>query len=149
MLALKSMRMHPLAMEHATKFQELPSEMLDLIAAHLYETGFGQAETLLAFSLVSRQFRWSALPFLFNTATHVVRDRLDQCEHGFLPWLLNHPHLLRHVQHVHILRPPDIRTFIPSLDQAGADNLTLEHRTSDLRVLKDSLPWMDRLRRIR
>ncbi|KAK6382161.1 hypothetical protein LTS17_004047 [Exophiala oligosperma] len=149
MLALKSMRVPSLATEHATTFQELPSEIVDLIANELFDGGFGLADGLLTFSLVSRQFRRSALPFLFSNISHVVRDRLDQQEHGALRRFLNHPHLLRHVKDLHIARPADIRGFVPSLDAASAQCLAEEHKGADLQVIKKSLPLMTRLHRIR
>ncbi len=149
MLALKSMRVPSLATEHATSFQELPSEILDLIADQLYDAGFGLADGLLAFSLVSCHCRLSALPFLFSNISHVVRDRLDQQEHGTLGRFLNHPHLLRHAKELHVVRPAELRGFVPSLDDASARRLAQEHRSADLQVIKKGLPLMPRLRRIR
>ncbi len=149
MLALKSMRMPPLAAEHATICEKLPIEILDIIATQLYDSELGQVDALLPFSLVCRHFRQCALPFLFNTITHVVRDRLDQREDGLLRRLLKHAHLLQHVQTLHVLRPQKTIDFVPSLDQAGAQRLTREHTSSDLQVVKDGLPLMRRLRQLR
>ena len=149
MLALKSMRMTLPAIEHATSVQELPSEIIDLIAEQLYESGFGQLDTLYSFSFVNHQFRESALPFLFSTISHSVRDRLDQKEHGLLRRLLYHPGLICHVRNLHVVRPPDIIGFAPSLDAATDQRLSLEHQSSDLRVIRECLPLMLRLRRIR
>ena len=149
MLALKSMRMPPSATEHTTIFQELPSEILDIVANQVYHGGLGQVDELLTFSLVSRPFRRSALPFLFKTVSHVVRDRLDQNEHGGFRRLLNHPHLLRYVQFIHVVRPTEIHGFVPSLDHVTTQRLTHEHTSSDLQVLKEALPLMSRLRRLR
>ncbi|KAK5035839.1 hypothetical protein LTR13_005409 [Exophiala sideris] len=141
--------MPPSATEHAITFQELPSEILDIIANQVYDGGLGQFDELLTFSLVSHPFRRSALPFLFKTVSHVVRDRLDQNEHGGFRRLLNHPHLLRFIQMVPVVRPTEIHGFVPSLDQTTTQRLTREHMSSDLQVLKAALPLMTRLRRIR
>ncbi|KAI1629145.1 hypothetical protein EDD37DRAFT_38558 [Exophiala viscosa] len=149
MLALKSMRVPPTATEHATTFQGLPSEILDIIANQIYDGGLGQVDELLTLSLVSRPFRRSALPLLFKTVSHVVRDRLDQNEHGALRRLLNHPHLLRYIQIVHVVRPTAAHGFVPSLDHATTQRLTREHTSSDLQVLKEALPLMTRLRCVR
>lgn len=149
MLALKSMRMPPAGTEHATTIERLPPEILDLIAQNIFNTGFGHIDTLLPFSLVCHRLRQSALPFLFNTVSHVVRDRLDQRETGILRRLLNHPHLLRHVRTLHVLRPPEIVGLVSFPDAANAHCLTLEHTWSDLRVLQVSLLLMPGLRRIR
>ncbi|KAJ4677857.1 hypothetical protein HRR95_004621 [Exophiala dermatitidis] len=132
MLALKSMRMPAAGTEHATTIEQLPPEILDIVAHNLYDSGFGQIDILLPFSLVCRRFRHSSLPFLFSSVSHVIRDRLDQKETGILRRLINHPHLLRH-------SPETINT----------QRLGLEHTWSDLRALQVCLLLMPGLRRIR
>ncbi|EXJ85600.1 hypothetical protein A1O1_05966 [Capronia coronata CBS 617.96] len=149
MLALKSMRMPSAVAEHTTTIDRLPPEILDLVAENLYNTGFGQVDTLLPFSVVCHRFRQSALPFLFSTISHIIRDRLDQREIGLLRRLVNHPHLLPHVRTLHILQPPEVIGLVHSLDTADAHRLTLESTWSDLRVLQVSLLLMPGLRRIR
>ncbi|KIW88761.1 uncharacterized protein Z519_10808 [Cladophialophora bantiana CBS 173.52] len=147
MLALKSMKLPYSGAEHwhATKEKvQLPSEVLDLIAELLYEGSYRQLDSLLPFSLVSRQFRKSALPFLFGTVSHVIRDRLDQRKHGLLSWLLDNRHLLGYVHTLHVQRPLEIPDFSPP--QNGDNG---EHYYSDLRAVRESLPLMHRLRRIR
>ncbi|KAK5457093.1 hypothetical protein LTS15_004874 [Exophiala xenobiotica] len=149
MLALKSMRVSSLATEHARSFQDLPPEILGLIADQLYDAGFGLADGLPAFSLVSRQCRLAALPFMFGNISHVVRDNLDQQEHGTLGLFLNYPHLLRHAKELHVVRPAVIRGFVPSLDHASTRRLIQEHMSADLQVIMDGLTLMPRLHRIR
>lgn len=141
--------MPTVATEHATTFQELPTEILDIIANRVYDGSHGQIDGLLAFSLVSRLFRRSALPFLFKTVSHVVRDHLDQNEHGALRRLLKHPHLLRYIQIVHIVRPTNVPRVELSRDHASSERLTREHTIADFQVLWEGLSSMTRLRRIR
>lgn len=147
MLALKSMRM-PSATEHATNF-ELPSEILDLVAEILYDTTCRQLDILLPFSLVSRHFRKSALPFLFGSVSYVVRDRENQKGHELLRLLLDHPHLLRHVHTLHLLRPLDKSDRVSSPDRVPALPRNSDQRNKDLDVIDKALPLMHRLRRIR
>ena len=128
---------------------QLPSEVLDHIGGLLYESSCRQLDTLVAFSLVSRQFRKSALPFLFGTVSHVVRDRLDQRERGLLRRLLNHKHLLGYVHTLHVLRPLGTQEFVAPDVETAAKSLTHEHMSSDLQAIRESLPFMHRLRRIR
>ncbi|OQV09502.1 hypothetical protein CLAIMM_13618 [Cladophialophora immunda] len=150
MLALKSMRL-PYSIAdpwHATKPKvQLPSEVIDLIAELLYESSCRQLSSLLPFSLVARHFRKSALPFLFGTVSHVVRDRLDQRKHELLRCLLDDHHLLGYVHTLHVQRPLEIPDFKSPDNAASADSR--EHYYSDLGEIRDSLPFMHRLHRIR
>ena len=148
MLALKTMKLPPPTGEHATQHQ-LPSEVLDHVAGLLYEGSCYQLDTLSAFSLVSNHFRKSALPFLFGTVSHVVRDRLNHREHGLLRRLVDSPHLLGYIHTLHVLRPLETENFVPPKDLDTAQELAREHMALDLRVLRGSLSLMNRLRRIR
>ncbi len=148
MLALKTMKLPPSMGEQATR-RQLPSEVLDHIAELLYEGSCRQLDTIFIFSLVSKQFRKSALPFIFGTVTHVVRDQLSHRAHGLLRRMVDSPHLLRYIHTLHILRPLEIEYFVPPEDLGAGQELFQDHRALDLRVLSDSLPLMHRLRRIR
>lgn len=150
MLALKSMRpssyFYP---EPKPTAKELPSEILDMIARYLFDDGLGQLDSLLPFASVSHHFRQSALPLLYSTVSHVVRDRLDQGEGGLLRRLINHAHLLCHVRTLHLRRPVDVKGFIPPQNPNDADALTRTHQALDLQVIHHSLPAMPRLQQIR
>lgn len=148
MLALKTMTMPSLAARHEMHPQ-LPVEVLDNIAEHLYESSYYQVDVLLAFSLVSQQFRKSALTFLFGTVTHVVRDRWNHCQRGQLQSLQRHPQLLSYVHTLHILRPLGKQEY--EVDDTENFTVTQAHERTllDLQVLRESLPLLQRLRRIR
>ncbi|KIX06215.1 uncharacterized protein Z518_04190 [Rhinocladiella mackenziei CBS 650.93] len=122
----------------------LPSEIVDQIAEQVYETNFHQLDSIFAFSLVSQQFRQSALPFLFGQISHVVREDKHDVSHKLLHRLLDHPHLLRHVRTLHITR-------IGRGDSPlkGVEAFTHGSRSEDLRVIEQALPFMPRLRRMR
>ncbi|OAP59189.1 hypothetical protein AYL99_06487 [Fonsecaea erecta] len=150
MLALKSMRLPYSAADprHTTKAKiQLPSEVLDVVAELLYESSCRQLSSLLPFSLVAHHFRKSALPFLFGTVSHVIRDRPDQRGYGLLRCLLDDCHLLGYVHTLHFQRPleiPDLEGREHTPWATGRDQFD-----SDLEVVRQSLPFMHRLRRIR
>lgn len=145
MLALKSMK----PIEQAKAPPQLPSEVLDLVAGLIYEDSFRQLDSLYAFSLVSHQFRKSALPVLFGSVSHVIRDRQEQKDQSCLHRLRNHPHLLCYVHILHVLRPSNIVGFHPPIEEVTTHNLIQEQISSDLQVVQESLPLMLRLRRLR
>ncbi|KAJ9607449.1 hypothetical protein H2200_008522 [Cladophialophora chaetospira] len=148
MLALKTMKLPPPPGEHATHHQ-LPSEVLDHIAGLLYEGSCRQLDTLAAFSLVSNHFRKSALPFLFGTVSHVVRDRLNHREHGLLRRIRQRPHLLGYIHTLHVLRPQEAEDDVYPHGPEAAQEVARELMALDLQVLSECLPLMHRLRRIR
>jgi hypothetical protein len=165
MLALKTMKLPLSNSEHATH-AELPSEVLDIIAGLLYEGSYRQPDSLFAFGLVSKHFRKSTLPYLFGTISHVVRDQLCHGGHGLLRRLAASPGLVEYAHTLHVLRPvevledvtkPRLETMRPSeirpdlmLHNSQAfEDVRRRRRSSDLRLLRDSLPLMHRLRRIR
>lgn len=151
MLALKSMRPSDFFYPSDPKpiAKELPSEILDIIARHILQDALGQLDSLISFASVSHHFRQSALPLLYSTVSHIVRDRLDQGEGGLLRRLVHHDHLLCHVRSLHLRRPVDIKGFIPPQDQKLAATLAEKYRVLDLRVIRDTLLAMPRLQQIR
>ena len=139
----------PLAAGEQSARLQLPSEVLDHVAELLYEGSCRQLDTLFAFSLVSKHFRKSTLPFLFRTVSHVVRDKLYQQECGLLRRLLENRHLLDYIHTLHVLQPEENLEFAGPTDQYAAGKLSRELQASDLRVIRSSLIHMGRLRRIR
>jgi hypothetical protein len=149
MLALKTMRKPSFQNEPRTTVQHLPIELLDIIAGYVFEEGFRQTDSLLSFSLVSRSFRQSALPLLFQTVSHVIRDRVDQQEGGVLHALVTKSLLLTHVKSLHIERPVDFRSYVPVHGTPKTECLGVDYQKADLQVIQLCLPVMLRLHRIR
>ena len=148
MLALKRMNVPILSRQHSTNLH-LPSEVLDHVAGLLHESTCRQLDTLFAFSLVSHQFRKSALPLLFGIVSHVICDRHEHCERGQLRRLLESTDLLGYVHTLHVLRPLEKQEYEATDGKIATEGLIQEHTSADLHVVRTCLPFMQRLRRIR
>jgi hypothetical protein len=150
MLALRSMNVSfPTRTGGHARNIPLPLEVLDRIAEILYQDSCEQLDALRAFSLVSKQFRKSALALLFRIVSFVVRDELFHEKSGLLHILLDKPHLLCYVHTLHVLRPIKDPEYVFLEDQQTVERLRLEQKTSDLQVIHNCLPFMSRLRRLR
>ncbi|EXJ64347.1 hypothetical protein A1O7_00683 [Cladophialophora yegresii CBS 114405] len=165
MLALKTMKL-PLSTSEHVPHPQLPSEVLDGIAGILYEGSYRQPDSLFAFSLVSKHFRKSTLPYLFGTVSHVIRDQLRHGEHGLLRRLATRPGLVEYAHTLHVLAPVEhqedvmmrrLRSTQPPAIQydlllhrsVAAEDIRREYQSRDFQLLRDSLALMHRLRRIR
>jgi hypothetical protein len=148
MLALKGTRMSQLTDRHSPQSQ-LPSEILDEIARLIHHDSYYQIESLIPLSLVSKQFRKSTLPFLFATISHGIREGKSRQRYGLLRRLLDRAHLLACVHTLHVVRPPISSELDESHSIEDTENIAERHWLADCQIVRDSLPWMSRLRRIR
>ena len=145
MLALKEMDVSLATTEDRTQPQ-FPSELLDQIAQHIYQGSFRQRESLHPFSLVSKHFRKSALPLLFGTVSHSVREELYHEPRGLFPYLLDRPNVLGYIDTLHLVQPAKIRDFMCDEDEADFKWPAHENKVADLQMIRHSLPYMHRLR---
>lgn len=84
---------------------DLPSEILDLIVSALYLDDTKRLSTILPLSRVSRQFRRSTLPFLFDSASSVIREDLADVAHRSFHQLKLAAHLHSYVKQLWVRAP--------------------------------------------
>lgn len=137
--------MAPYANEPRTSITQMPVEILDIIATHLFHDGLGQIDSLTSFASVSHRFRQSALPLLFNRVSYAMRDGLDPSPSGSLQYLIGKSHLVCHVQTLVISMPFERQ----DQDRGTNASVTQENHLSGLEKLRKSLHEMPVLRHIR
>jgi hypothetical protein len=135
MLALKTMKVAPVQAERLTG-SHLPSEVLDLIAVFIYEGCCRQARALHAFSLTSKSFRRSGLPYILETLTYY----LDHTS-GSMRRFMKRPDLLSYVRVLSIARP--------SSGNRDHDPRKREEEDSDVELLGQALKHISSLRRVK
>lgn len=135
--------------EPKTSIRQLPVEILDDIAQHVFDDGLRQIDILIPFASTCRRFRESALPILFRRVSFAVQEDDDDCAGGNLRRLLAHPHLLTKVQALHVTVPFDRPGTVPqALGHTTSPSVARPH-ASDLETLREALLSMPLLRRVR